>query len=48
MAPVVFKALRISTVLAAIALCIAVLLVGLVKSAEPESSCSVAPCLPRS
>jgi len=53
MAPVVFSALRVSTVLAGIVLGISLLLVGLVKAAETESGCLVAPregtpCLPRS
>jgi hypothetical protein len=53
MAPVVFSALRVSTVLAGIVLGISLLLVGLVKAAETESGCLVAPregtpCLSRS
>jgi hypothetical protein len=53
MAPVVSNALRVSTVLAGIVLGISLLLVGLVKAAETESGCLMAPrggalCLPRS
>ena len=53
MAPVVSSALRVSTVLAGIVLGVSLLLVGLVKAAETESGCLVAPrggalCLPRS